>query len=58
MKKFRIEPKREPISKTLRLDEAKWEELEALASKNNMSVNYLITKMIDYALENMEQTKK
>ena len=57
MKKFKVQPKREPVSKTIRLQEEVWEELETIASRNNMSVNFLVSLMIEYSLENMDTSE-
>lgn len=45
----------EYITKTFRLPKEFVEQLEAIAYKNNLSLNQLVIQCLNYALENMEE---
>lgn len=57
--KFKIEPqlpKVEPsLNKTLRLKENLINQIQDIADKNNISFNYLVSQMLQYALDNLEE---
>jgi len=56
--KFKIEPqlpKVEPsLNKTLRLKETLINEIQEVADKNNISFNYLVSQMLQFALDNLD----
>lgn len=54
---FKIE-REEYINKTFRLNKKLVEQLELICDEKNISLNKLIVKCIEYALNDMEETKK
>ena len=53
---FEIQPrlkKNTHVPSTIRFTEGLWEELHKVATKNNVSFNYLVLQCCDYALKNM-----
>ena len=51
----RVEPS---LNKTLRLKENMINEIQNLADKEDISFNYLVTQMLQYCLDNLEESKK
>lgn len=51
---FKIERK-EYVNKTFRLDRKLVEKMEIICDKKNISLNKLIVKCIEYALDNLEE---
>ncbi len=51
---FRVE-REEYVNKTFRLEKKLVERLEKICDKKNISLNKLIVKCINYALENLEE---
>lgn len=51
---FKIE-KKEYINKTFRLDKKLVEKMEIICDQKNISLNKLIVKCIEYALDNLEE---
>ena len=58
---FKIKPqnsKAEPsLNKTLRLKETMINEIQTLANKKNISFNYLVSQMLQYFLENLDENE-
>lgn len=54
--KLRIEKSPELISKSVRLPPEMWEKLQALADTTNKSVNTIINIVLDFGLENLDDT--
>ena len=51
-------PKAEPASnKTFRLRDSMIEQLESIAGSKNISLNYLITQMLQHCLDTIEDEK-
>lgn len=50
---FRVD-REEYINKTFRIEKKLIDELEAICDKKNISLNKLVVKCINYALENLE----
>lgn len=50
---FKVE-REEYVNKTFRLEKKLVEELEKICDKKNISLNKLVVKCINYALENLE----
>ena len=59
---FQIKPqssKAEPsLNKTLRLKETMINELQDLANKKDVSFNYLVSQMLQYCLDNLDDETK
>jgi hypothetical protein len=59
---FKIRPptsRTEPsLNKTLRLKETMINKIQKLADEMDISFNYLVTQMLQYCLDNLEQEKK
>ena len=59
---FIIQPQRsrvEPsLNKTLRLKETMINQIQNLADKKDVSFNYLVTQMLQYCLDNLEDENK
>ena len=51
----RVEPS---LNKTLRLKETMINEIQNLADKKDVSFNYLVTQMLQYCLDNLEDDTK
>ena len=55
---FRVQPqhsKAEPsLNRTLRLKESMINEIQELADKKDVSFNYLVSQMLQYCLDNLE----
>lgn len=60
MKKFKIPDieKETTVTKTIRIKQNLVEELEELASKNNITFNRLVLECIKFAIENLDETQK
>lgn len=58
---FKVQPqmtKVEPsLNKTLRLKETMINEIQELANKKDISFNYLVSQMLQYCLDNLEDEK-
>lgn len=58
---FKIKPqnsKAEPsLNKTLRLKETMINEIQTLANKKNISFNYLVSQMLQYCLDNLDENE-
>lgn len=54
---FKVE-REEYINKTFRLNKKLVDKLERICDKKNVSLNKLIVKCIEYALDNMEDEEK
>lgn len=56
---FKVKPqvsKAEPsLNKTLRLKETMINEIQALADKKDVSFNYLVSQMLQYCLDNLDE---
>lgn len=56
---FKVKPqisKAEPsLNKTLRLKETMINEIQDLANKKDVSFNYLVSQMLQYCLDNLEE---
>ena len=56
---FKVKPqisKAEPsLNKTLRLKETMINEIQELANKKDVSFNYLVSQMLQYCLDNLEE---
>lgn len=59
---FKVKPqvsKVEPsLNKTLRLRESMINQIQSLADAKDVSFNYLVTQMLQYCLDNLEDDKK
>lgn len=53
-KKFRVE-KEEYVNRTFRLSKKLVEKLDLICDEKGISLNKLVVKCIDYALENMDE---
>lgn len=60
MKKFKIPDieKETTVTKTIRIKQNLVEELEELASKNNITFNRLVLECIKFAIENLDENQK
>lgn len=58
---FKVHPptsRTEPsLNKTLRLKETMINEIQDLANEKDVSFNYLVTQMLQYCLDNLEEEK-
>lgn len=58
---FKVQPptsRTEPsLNKTLRLKENMINEIQDLADKKDVSFNYLVTQMLQYCLDNLDDDK-
>jgi predicted HicB family RNase H-like nuclease len=50
----KVEPS---LNKTLRLKESLINKLQEVANKNDISFNYLVSQMLQYCLDNLENNK-
>lgn len=55
---FKISKGYENVPKTFRIPIFIIERLDALAFKNNISVNCLVIQCLEYALENLDETEE
>lgn len=51
----RVEPS---LNKTLRLKESMINKIQNLADKKDVSFNYLVSQMLQYCLDNLDETEK
>jgi predicted HicB family RNase H-like nuclease len=51
---FKIQKGYDTTSKTFRLPNQMVEQLEALAYKNNLSLNQLVVQCLNYAMDNLD----
>lgn len=54
---FKVE-KEEYVNKTFRIEKKLVDELEIICNKKNISLNKLVVKCINYALENLEEDEE
>lgn len=54
---FKVE-REEYVNKTFRLEKKLVDELEVICDKKNISLNKLIVKCVEYALDNMEEDEE
>lgn len=54
---FKIE-KEEYVNKTFRIEKKLIEQMELICDKKNISLNKLVVKCINYALDNLEDDEK
>ena len=56
--KFKIKPEKEKsepsLNKTLRLKETMINQIQDIANKKNISFNYLVTQMLQFSLDNLD----
>ena len=58
MNKLKIPENHSGVSKTLRLPENMVEKVQALANLKNLSFNRTIISLLDFSLENLDDTDK
>ena len=58
MNKLKIPQNHSGISKTLRLPENIVEDVERLANIKNLSFNRVVTSLLEFGLENLDETDK
>ena len=58
MNKLKIPENHSGVSKTLRLPENMVEKVQALANLKNLSINRTIISLLDFSLENLDDTDK
>ncbi len=51
----RVEPS---LNKTLRLKESMINKIQNLADKKDVSFNYLVSQMLQYSLDNLDESEK
>ena len=58
--KLQVHPSKADVSlnKTLRLKEKMINEIQEIADKNNVSFNYVVSQMLQYCLDNLENWTK